>query len=610
VNINDCTDTSCLNGGTCVDGVNSYSCNCAKGYEGTQCETITNNCSPNPCQNGGTCVNAIGSYSCTCTNTGYTGKNCQTKACEDIKVGRTFWPKVAMGSNSVGSCDPNYYVFAGDKPSISQNLRKCISDDNGEPVWSTNFTECEESCVLKSCENSGVCSSSTGAPFCDCVGTGFAGRFCENVSVIKCANIQCLNGGKCVESTGTCDCTGTLFTGNQCQSESITCNPNPCFNGGSCSRVGVNTISCSCNSTRYAGQYCQLDKSDCTSYPCQNGGICNSATKACYCEGTGFNGLACSEEATVCNEKYCNTGKCARVDVNKLSCNCGGTRFVGTRCEIDLSVIFGIALSVVVVIIIYIFLRRYYPHAHNSIVIVLYFALLDFITDCLFVNSQSGKEEKNTFYASLTFLVVPILFNLITVCFIFYRELAYNMEMQTWISNNYPFAAGLAVISATNVDSLTALESRFLSKPWLDAPISQDFDNAIKIASLVGVFLEDIPQLIIQAYVAFSEPSTIVLISILASVLTITFSLFKKAILLALIRFGAVPDSNSKGGTIRKRLQPNGQTASEMSVSTGSVINMNVHPVTEKRESFNKEEFSKKLERRLSKRPPSAVQQY
>lgn len=37
--INDCESNPCKNGGTCIDGVNSYKCICSDGWEGTYCET-------------------------------------------------------------------------------------------------------------------------------------------------------------------------------------------------------------------------------------------------------------------------------------------------------------------------------------------------------------------------------------------------------------------------------------------------------------------------------------------------------------------------------------------------------------------------------------------
>ena len=38
LDINDCKPLPCLNGGTCVDGVNLYSCKCRKTYAGKNCE--------------------------------------------------------------------------------------------------------------------------------------------------------------------------------------------------------------------------------------------------------------------------------------------------------------------------------------------------------------------------------------------------------------------------------------------------------------------------------------------------------------------------------------------------------------------------------------------
>ena len=37
VDIDDCADQPCQNGGTCIDSVNDYSCNCVDGYSGKDC---------------------------------------------------------------------------------------------------------------------------------------------------------------------------------------------------------------------------------------------------------------------------------------------------------------------------------------------------------------------------------------------------------------------------------------------------------------------------------------------------------------------------------------------------------------------------------------------
>ena len=39
VDIDDCVSHTCTNGASCVDGINTYSCNCAAGFSGAYCET-------------------------------------------------------------------------------------------------------------------------------------------------------------------------------------------------------------------------------------------------------------------------------------------------------------------------------------------------------------------------------------------------------------------------------------------------------------------------------------------------------------------------------------------------------------------------------------------
>ena len=37
--IDDCDPDPCQNGGTCTDGVDSYTCTCVTGFTGTDCDT-------------------------------------------------------------------------------------------------------------------------------------------------------------------------------------------------------------------------------------------------------------------------------------------------------------------------------------------------------------------------------------------------------------------------------------------------------------------------------------------------------------------------------------------------------------------------------------------
>jgi len=39
LDINECASVNCLNGGTCLDSINSYSCQCAPSFTGNLCQT-------------------------------------------------------------------------------------------------------------------------------------------------------------------------------------------------------------------------------------------------------------------------------------------------------------------------------------------------------------------------------------------------------------------------------------------------------------------------------------------------------------------------------------------------------------------------------------------
>ena len=75
-NIDDCTPNPCVRG-NCTDMENDYFCICPPGYSGKNCSIDTNDCSPSPCQNGGTCVDGLDTFSCVCTLY-WTGSQCES----------------------------------------------------------------------------------------------------------------------------------------------------------------------------------------------------------------------------------------------------------------------------------------------------------------------------------------------------------------------------------------------------------------------------------------------------------------------------------------------------------------------------------------------------
>lgn len=76
IDIDECKDKPCLNGGICQDLINSFKCTCASGFTGARCQVNIDDCVSQPCMNGGTCHDSIARYTCECPP-GYTGNSCE-----------------------------------------------------------------------------------------------------------------------------------------------------------------------------------------------------------------------------------------------------------------------------------------------------------------------------------------------------------------------------------------------------------------------------------------------------------------------------------------------------------------------------------------------------
>ena len=64
VDINECTNNPCLNGGNCTDQVNEFQCTCPPGWTGSNCQDLVPSCTESTCLNGGTCFDQIGDFIC------------------------------------------------------------------------------------------------------------------------------------------------------------------------------------------------------------------------------------------------------------------------------------------------------------------------------------------------------------------------------------------------------------------------------------------------------------------------------------------------------------------------------------------------------------------
>ncbi|KFD53142.1 hypothetical protein M513_06056, partial [Trichuris suis] len=241
----------CQNGGVCSNsGSGSYTCACAPGYSGTNCELKVETCQMNPCQNGGTCHESGANYTCSCA-ANFSGRHCQTNAqtCKEKP------------------CE-NDAICVDDSP--SQLGYRCLC----KPGWEgTNCDTERDECRSEPCMNGGSCVTKFGGFHCVCP-VGFVGDRCES-NVDDCPENACLNGGTCEDEVNNfrCHCPQG-FMGTLCQTNIDDCLKRPCLNGGSCIDL-VNDFACVCP-PGYKGKDCSVRLGGCDANPCLNGGTCRN----------------------------------------------------------------------------------------------------------------------------------------------------------------------------------------------------------------------------------------------------------------------------------------------------------------------------------------------
>lgn len=248
------------------------------------------------------------------------------------------------------------------------------------------------------------------------------------------------------------------------------------------------------------------------------------------------------EDLTCGNEGVCIEGQNVG---DRATCDCSETGYIGSTCEISLVAIIALPVAASVTLGVYFLLRKVHPKANNAVVLTATLALYDFITDCTFMLSQAKTGINSPiFISALVFLILPVLFNLFVAGNIFISSVWHNPEMDKWVKENFTTAAAVAILASTNIEMFLLLNSGLFNLDTFRAPLDEKALKTIAVAGLLGSLLEDIPQLVIQSISASNVLDTITFLSIIASILTIFFGVFKKGLMFAVGKFGASSRTN------------------------------------------------------------------
>ena len=78
------------------------------------------------------------------------------------------------------------------------------------------------------------------------------------------------------------------------------------------------------------------------------------------------------------------------------------------------------------------------------------------------------------------------------------KEISKNAKFQEWFSQNLRVASILTLLAGADVEVVTLLGSKFAGLKMFSAPLSKTLLNQVFWGGTLNLFIEDIPQLIIQ----------------------------------------------------------------------------------------------------------------
>lgn len=320
VNLDDCADGPCKNGGMCVDGDNTFTCSCTPFWVGDTCEINIDECKSLPCLNGGNCIDYTDSltigYVCDCSETGFHGQYCEDNRDECLLF-------AANPCQNGGTCidQLNDYSCA------------CVRGYSGKNC-EVNIDECKPN----PCKNAGTCHDGVGIFTCVC-NKYWTGATCEN-EVDSCSlpngESYCLHGS-CGNTVGGrfCHCPGYTGSSPRC------CVPSP-FALLDAKLPTFFCLSAALFPPHIPGDRCETEVNECESTPCQSGGICQDGINSftCICSSY-WDGPTCQDPVNACffddAASFCQNGGTCVYQPGARSCSCIAG-YTGLRCEINIQV--------------------------------------------------------------------------------------------------------------------------------------------------------------------------------------------------------------------------------------------------------------------------------
>ncbi|RHZ76703.1 hypothetical protein Glove_194g33 [Diversispora epigaea] len=185
----------------------------------------------------------------------------------------------------------------------------------------------------------------------------------------------------------------------------------------------------------------------------------------------------------------------------------------------------GVMLAFGILVVLFLLANKKERKGRNIAVLQLGLIIFDFVMDTLFV-SNNGKVIEVLYIPSVIFLTVPTVFNIIWASYILFNEKK-SESFRNWFAQHGNVVSIFTALSGANIEALSILHSNMAGFGFFNAPFSPEGKSRIFWISCLNIFVEDLPQAIVQILYQRSviRYDTIPLLALLSSFLNLLINI-------------------------------------------------------------------------------------
>ncbi|RGB32297.1 hypothetical protein C1646_707122 [Rhizophagus diaphanus] len=186
----------------------------------------------------------------------------------------------------------------------------------------------------------------------------------------------------------------------------------------------------------------------------------------------------------------------------------------------------GVFLIIGLLIVLFLFAQRRDSNGNNIAILQLGLIIFDLVLDVAFVSSNA-RDVPVLYIPSVVFVTLPIGLNTILAFYIITQENTRPKFFQ-WFTNHGKVASVFTVLAGADIEALNILHSNLAGFPFFRAPFSDEAKSKIFWGACINIFIEDIPQVIIQILYrkyTVSYDNIIPLLTLISSAVNLTINI-------------------------------------------------------------------------------------